>query len=192
MSVYRLLIIGDSFSASRDIDSWTQIISPKFGDVINLSSNGSSEYRIYKKLLSIDVMSFSHTIIVHTSPYRIYVDHSPLHQSSHTHRQCDLIYQDVKSADITEFSKNALWYFENLFDLDQAKNLHELLIDKMIDITSNTASLHLTFFKQSAPEKVKDLSDIWKKNPGDINHMDAVGNIKVAKFINNFYKFFGN
>ena len=108
MQPYKILLIGDSFSSSNHTDSWTNLLPGC--TIVNLSSNGSSEYRIFKKLTNTDLTQFSHIIIVHSSSYRIYIDYNPLHVDSLTHQHCDLIYQDVKFAAKTQFTQNIKWY----------------------------------------------------------------------------------
>lgn len=190
MSTNKILLIGDSFASSNHLDSWINLLP--HCNLVNLSSNGSSEYRIFKKLVKIDLTLFSHIIIVHTSPYRIYIDHNPLHLTSLTHQDCDLLYQDIKHADPTEFTQNVKWYFENVFDLDQANTIHNLLIEKIVDLTMPYQSLHLSFFEDEKNTNINNLNVIWKKNPGLINHLDKNGNKKVAKFIETAYNFKNN
>jgi hypothetical protein len=174
MNTNNILIIGDSFSSNTCSDSWTTLLTNC--KITNLSSNGSSEYRIFKKLINTDLTPFSHVIIVHSSPYRIYIDHNPLHVTSQTHQNCDLIYQDVKLATKTEFTQNVTWYFENIFNLEEADTIYSLLVEKMIAITSQCQSLHITFFENEKNNSVINLNSIWKKHPGSINHVDTNGN----------------
>jgi hypothetical protein len=181
----RLLIVGDSFSADVGQQSWTKKL-PGFA-VTNLSTNGSSEYRIFKKLVNTDLKEFEYVIIVHTSPYRIYIEHNPLHLDSLTHQECDLLYQDIKSADLTKFTQNVAWYFENVFDLEQANIIHNLLIEKIVTLTTNHHALHLSFFKDEKNDNITNLSSIWKQHSGSINHMDEIGNDKVAILIKTTY-----
>jgi hypothetical protein len=181
----KILLIGDSFSSSNHQDSWTKLL-PNF-DIVNLSSNGSSEYRIFKKLVKTDLTQFDYIVIVHTSPYRIYIDHNPLHVNSQTHQTCDLLYQDVKSAKATKFTQNVAWYFENIFNLDQADVIHDLLIEKIVKLTEAYQCLHLSFFEAEKNSNVVNLHSIWHEHPGSINHLDNNGNKKVAKFITTMY-----
>jgi hypothetical protein len=190
MLTNKILVIGDSFSSSNDSDSWINLL-PNC-DIINLSSNGSSEYRLFKKLVKTNLTSFSHIIIVHTSPYRIYIEHNPLHLNSSTHRECDLLYQDVKHADSTKFTQNVRWYFENVFDLEQANTIHNLLIEKIVDLTAHHQSLHLSFFEDEKNININNLNSIWKKQPGSINHLNKTGNEQVANFIETVYNFKNN
>lgn len=185
MSNNKLLIVGDSFSASADVNSWTQSISDFV--VTNLSGHGSSEYRIFKKLKNADLTAYSHIIVVHTSPYRIYVEHNPMHQDSQTHKNCDLIYQDVRQADPTKFTKNVGWYFENIFDLEQADDMHYLLVQEIIKLTQAHNTLHLSFFEDQKNLPVINLHSIWKLHPGNINHLSKYGNTMVANFVKSAY-----
>ena len=180
-----VLIIGDSFAANSGQLSWTKLL-PEFATT-NLSTNGSSEYRIFKKLIGADLNQFKYIIIVHTSPYRIYIENNPLHLNSLTHQNCDLLYQDVKHANSTEFTQNVTWYFENVFDLDQANTIHNLLIEKIVNLTAQHQVLHLSFFEDEKNKNITNLNSIWKQHPGAINHLDNIGNEKVANFIKTSY-----
>jgi hypothetical protein len=178
----KILLIGDSFSSNNTDNSWVSQIDNCTID--NLSSNGSSEYRIVKKLMSTCVSEYDFVIIVHTSPNRIYLTDNPLHTNSPTHSQCDLIYQDVKSADPTMFTNNVSWWFENIFDLEYARDIHKILIETSMLLLKDVPSLHLTFFDLDNILNLNNLHYIWKKYPGNINHLSSNGNIKVAEFIN--------
>lgn len=180
-----LLIIGDSFSANSDQTSWTKLLS-EFA-VTNLSTNGSSEYRIFKKLINTELTQFDYIIIVHTSPYRIYIEDHPLYLNSQTHQNCDLLYQDIKCSKSTKFTQNVAWYFENVFNLEQANVVHSLLIDRMVELTATHQTLHLSFFENEKNPNIINLNSIWKKHPGLVNHLDSTGNKKVAKFIETVY-----
>jgi len=182
MVTSKLLIVGDSFSANTGDLSWTTQLDYQ---VTNLSAAGSSEYRILKSLQTQNCSKFDRIIIVHTSPNRIYVPFNPLHQNTNTHKNCDLIYQDVKSlADTQPFAKNVAWWFENIFDLDTAMDMHQLIVDKIIDLTTGNKCLHLSFFDIDHP-MIYNLHRIWKKRPGDINHLSLQGNLEVAQFVRN-------
>jgi hypothetical protein len=177
----KILLIGDSFSTSNDTCSWTTQLDNAIVD--NLSSNGSSEYRIVKKLMSADVTKYDFFIVVHTSPNRIYVKNNPVHTNSVTHPTCDLIYQDIKSATPTKFTDSVGWWFENVFDLEHALDVHNILIEKSMWLLTNKPSLHLTFFDLDN-SNLTTLHHVWKKYPGDVNHLSKDGNIKVAEFVN--------
>lgn len=173
-----ILIVGDSFSASESTSSWTNLLGCP---ITNISSNGSSEYRILKKILSKKLDHYDAVIVTHTSPNRIYVDYNPTHLDTIGYRDCDLIYSDVKDKQ-TEFAKNASWYFENVFDLEQANLVHRLMIDKIIQLTQPVKNIHVSFFDFGYPGLI-NLHHIWKQCPGDVNHLNLNGNIKVANII---------
>ena len=93
----KLLIVGDSFSADNTSDSWVTQLDY---DVTNMSSRGSSEYRILQKLEVADISFYQKILVVHTSANRIYVESNPLHKHSKQYQECDLIYNDVKKTDL--------------------------------------------------------------------------------------------
>ena len=65
-------IYGDSFGASTSSDSWVNLLKQQY-TVNNFCSNGTSEYRIYKTLKNTYKEEVDIYIIVHTSPYRVYI-----------------------------------------------------------------------------------------------------------------------
>lgn len=173
----KLLIIGDSFSASMSDRSWTNRLGH---DTINMSTCGSCEYRIIKKLLESNLNEFDHVLMVHTSPYRIYFDKNPFYQNSETHQECDLIYADIKNKKNNVFVEHVTWWFENVFDLNQAEFLHTLLIEYSQKYLSSVPNTHITFFEKCSVEGVHDFSVIHKQCPGDINHLNEEGNSWVV------------
>jgi hypothetical protein len=178
----KILLIGDSFSAATTKQSWVSLLNH---NITNISSCGSSEYRVIKKLLNSKIEMFDHIIIVHTSPYRIYTEFNPLHQHSNTHKNCDLLYQDAKDKTGIKFADNVCWWFENIFDLQQADLVHQLLINHSFNIIKSIPSTHITFFENVKESKVHNLSHIYHNHPGDINHMDVNGNQLVANYVCN-------
>jgi len=182
----RLLIVGDSFSGVKDSrQSWTCLLDDF--DVVNLSQPGCSEYRVLQQLKTVDLADFDLLIAVHTSPNRIYINQNPLHLNSKTHQSCDLIYQDVVAQPASTFQNHVVWWFENVFDLEHAQTIHELLIDRIVDLTHSIPSLHVSFFDIDH-KSVYNLNNIWKKYPGNINHLSIKGNQEVAEFIRNKLK----
>lgn len=149
-----------------------------------MSSCGSSQYRILKKLLECKLQKFDHVLLVHTSPYRIYIQHNPLHAHSETHQHCDLIYNDVKNKQGSDFVNHVCWWFENAVDLDQCELVHQLLVKYSSDYLQHVASTHITFFPDCGLPFVHDFSQIYREHPGSINHMDEHGNRLVANRLN--------
>jgi hypothetical protein len=179
MVKFKILIVGDSFAASADQASWTNLNGQY--QVTNLSQAGSSEYRIVKTLKQAIAQSWDHVIVVHTSPNRIYVEHNPLHQNSNTHQHSDLIFQDVENHRGDQFADHVCWWFENIFELEQAEFMHQLLIEKAQQITAHVPATHISFFDINST--VENLHWIWKKHPGTINHLDNIGNELVMKHL---------
>ena len=182
----QLLIVGDSFSAVKNNkQSWVCQLDEY--DVTNLSMAGCSEYRIHLQLKTVNLADFDLVVVVHTSPNRIYIDQNPLHTDSETHYNCDLIYQDVRSQPTGEFRDHVVWWFENVFDLEYANTVHNLLINSIVDQTCDIPSLHISFFDNNH-KSLYNLHSIWKKYPGDINHLNIKGNQQVSEFIRNKLK----
>ncbi len=177
--VKRLLIIGDSFSASTAAEGWNNLIDHY--QVDNLSTCGSSEYRLIKILDQTNTDKFDKIIFVHTSPYRIYVKENPYYVNSDTHKNCDLLYADIESYLPDEFAQHVSWWFEHVFDLDQANFIHKRSIDYVIEKIPQ--ALHLTFFDYNH-DRVFNLHKVWKNNLGSINHMNKRGNQQVVDFVN--------
>lgn len=173
-----LLIIGDSFSS--DSSGWAAQL-PEY-NVTNLSSNGSSEYRILKKLMIEDLTKYDQVIMVHTSPNRIYITHNPMHIENSAYQDCDLIYQDVLAQN-SEFSNHVVWWFHNVFDLEHANDMHQLLIEKSMTLLKNKPSLHLSFFESYGYSEIHNLNHIWQRHPGQINHLSNKGNQMVVNFV---------
>ena len=179
----KLLIIGDSFSANNTKDSWTQNLHVP---CYNFSTNGSSEYRIWKKICNTDLALYDMAIIVHTSPNRIYTVDDHMYPADHSHSHSDLIYNDVVNKQGNIYADHAIWWFENVFDLEHAEDIHRLLV---ADCTTKITipCLHLTFFDLDI-DNVVNLYPIWQSYPGSINHMDRNGNNIVAKKVDSMIK----
>jgi len=173
----RLLIVGDSFAASKHVDSWTQQINY---DTTVIGLPGASEYRLldYLETQSLD---YDKIIVVHTSPNRIYIEQNPYYEFSDTHINCDLLYTDIKSKLPDEFAKNVCWWFKNVFSIDHASYIHKLMVERSQQLLPD--ALHITFFDMQYLG-VENLYNIWKENTGDINHMNVRGNQLVASQVN--------
>ena len=53
--------------------------------------------KIWQNLLAHKFQDFDKLILVHTSPYRLYINKNPFYINSDTHQNADLIYQDIKN-----------------------------------------------------------------------------------------------
>jgi len=179
----KVLIVGDSFAAHNS-RGWTCQLGKDF-EVTNLASNGASQYRVLKAVLETDLDQFDFVIVVYTSPNRIYIEKNPYYQDSKTHADCDLIYEDIRSRRPDSFAEHVSWWFENVFDLEQANHMHQLMCEKIKTLLLDKSALHMTFFELGHIGNIEILHQIWKEHPGTINHLNETGNRLVAEFVKN-------
>lgn len=169
-------IFGDSFAANRGLNSWTEILSQKY-ETKNYSSNGSSEYRIWKNYHSQkhNIQENDRVIFCHTSPYRIFLKNSQplLSRLLTSHKSCDLIFNDVFSKNEKDFV-NVL---KKIWDDDFFKDTYDLYV---ADLKTVPNSIHITFFDTDI---VESFYHIWMQHKGNINHMTEVGNLLISKQI---------
>lgn len=189
MPKLKLLITGDSFAADWSSVSkskgWPNLLTEEY-DVTNIAQAGCSEYKIYKQLCSVDLQSFDHIIVCHTSPYRIYVKENPIHHSKPLHKNSCFIYNDIVEHDLSCIKE----YFEKYFDLEYAEHIHNLLI-KEIDAMCPAHTLHIANFEWDRLYTCKnwlDLYPIFKSNRGNVNHYNSKGNKLVYNTIGNKLK----
>lgn len=182
----KILICGDSFAADWTIKygniGWPNMLANEY-KVTNLAQAGCSEYKIYQQLSSISLSQFDKIIVSHTSPYRIYVSEHPIHKSDTLHKDSDLIYSDIKEH--AKDNKNLipiLNYFENYFDLEYSKFIHNLICKEIDNKLQNFPVLHITSFDWDGLYKFNKIINFYKlfqKNKGLINHYNLEGNKKV-------------
>lgn len=193
----KILIVGDSFSSDwtvkyPDQPGWPNMLGKNF-DVVNCSQAGVSEYKIWKQLISQELKQYSHIIISHTSPYRIPVETNPLHKNDTLHSACDFIYQDVKESNDPSLD-SVVEYFEKYFDMEYARFVHQLTVDKEISYMQSFSkhTLHLNRFSETnLPGKnVINFADLFKKHKGLINHFSVNGNIKMYNDIKNWIQMY--
>ena len=169
----KIWIFGDSFASSNHSYAWTSLLSD-YGNVINEASNGSSEYRIWKKYQTNKRYITGNDIVIfcHTSPSRIFLkdNASILSRIIPSHPLCDLIFSDIFSKRETKFINilKEIWddeYFQDTFDM-LVKDLHSV-----------PNSIHVSFFEDSL------YNILWKDYPGNINHLNMTGNQLVFQHI---------
>jgi hypothetical protein len=182
-----LLICGDSFSADYtveypDAQGWPNLLCNDH-NVTNLSSAGSSEYRIWKNVQTQNLTEFDAVIISHTNPYRLYVKSHPIHAASKLHKHSDFIFNDVENHHLDLVTQ----YFKTHYDLDYAVDIHQLIMLEIASLCSNVPCVHIKHMDISHPSNIPivDFSKIWAKNKGIINHYNDKGNTMVYKFIKN-------
>lgn len=179
----KLVIFGDSFAASNHKDSWAKNLDPTTD---NFSTNGSSQYRIWKKITSTDHTDYDVAVVVHTSPNRIYTTDNHIYPVNHSHANSDLIYNDVLNKRGNPYADNAIWWFENIFDIEHAEDMHRLLVADCIKKVT-IPCVHLTFFDLNI-DHVINLHKVWQSHQGLVNHMNANGNTIVAKKVDSLLK----
>ncbi len=176
-------IFGDSFGVSKKedaFDGWTAILSKQF-DVQNYCQCGVSEYKIQKQIESAELSQFDRIIITHTSHTRIYVEHNPLHQHSQYHKDCDIIFSDIEHNN-DDFSKACQLYFKHIFNMNHAIDMHNLVCQKIDQLTQNHSVIHMTHFDYTNLyrfKKMLDFCDLFSKQRGDVNHYTKIGNKKI-------------
>jgi lysophospholipase L1-like esterase len=193
----KILILGDSFSADWTVKypdqiGWPNMLSKDF-DVVNCSQAGVSEYKIWKQLLSQELKQYSHIIISHTSPYRIPVETNPLHKNDILHSACDFIYEDVKESNDPNLNV-VIEYFEKYFDMEYARFVHQLIIDKEISYLQSFSEniLHLNRFTETdlSVKNVINFNTLFKKHRGLINHFTIKGNKQMYQDIKNWIQMY--
>lgn len=174
----KVLLCGDSFSADYTVkdkssNGWPTMLA-KDVDLTNVSRAGASEYRIWRQVRDNLNNSYDKVVVSHTSPYRIYVEKHPLHQNDILHQECDLIYNDIKGRGLDHIER----WFEECFNEEHAVDLHQLLIKDIDRMCKDHNVIHLGHLDISAPDNFDfvNLNDIWKVNPGPVNHYDDKGN----------------
>ena len=179
MAKKSILIVGDSFCAANNHDnSWHNRLRDHF-HVTNFSQCGVGQYKIHKQLYC-SQQSFDIVIYFISSPYRCHTESNPFYDILHpTHANCDFIYQDVVDKLPDHKAQNMVWWFENVFDLDQAKYMHNLLV-------ANDCKAHniipISFFDCTHIDRSVNIIDffpIWKNHPGSWNHLNDQGHDQV-------------
>jgi hypothetical protein len=193
----KILICGDSFAADWTIkhpgQGWPNMLAEQH-EVVNLAQAGCSEYKILKQLESTDLNTYDRIIVSHTSPYRIYVKTHPVHHNDPLHKNCDLLYADVKAHAIK--NKNLVPivnYIENYFDLDYAKDIHRMLckeIEQLLESVQDRV-IHIANIDYTAIYTFKNMinfDNLFASNGGSMNHFDAKGNKEVFKILSTTLK----
>ena len=149
----KILICGDSFSADwsakhQDYKGWPILLADTH-QVTNLSQAGCSEYKIWKQLYAADLSLFDYVILSHTSPFRIPIESHPDHYNDVLHKDCDLIYSDIKQSK-NKTLQSVADYFEKFFLPEYAIFVHDLIIGyeiKYLESFKGTA-IHITGLPQ--------------------------------------------
>lgn len=187
-SMKKLLICGDSFAADWTVkysgQGWPNMLSRHFL-ISNIAKAGVGEYKIYQQLCSQDLDKFDAIVIAHTSPFRIYVKKHPLHHRDLLHDNCDFIYSDLKgSEDKFPEIRCVTEYFENYFDQDYAKFVHDLICEKIEKLCDNKKVVHLINFEDQYKFKNSlNFVSVFQQHRGSMNHFNETGNQIVFESI---------
>ena len=187
-----LLICGDSFAADWTVKyndvGWPNMLANDF-KLTNLAQAGCSEYKIYKQLISANLIKYDAIIVSHTSPNRIYIKSHPVHANDLLHKNSDLIYTDiVEHAKSNKSLKPIVDYFENYFDLEYAMFVHKLLCEK-IEKHLNTFKgpvIHVTglpWDNLHCFNNMLSFEYLSKDHKGLINNYNQAGNEIIYKKI---------
>lgn len=187
-----VLIAGDSFGAEWPIkgnnQGWPNLLVSDF-KITNISQAGVGEYKILKQIQSIDQKDFDIIIVNHTSPGRVHTRKHPIH-STGLHENCDLLYNDIdrRFSVFNRALQSAKDWFLYHYDDEYQKDVYRLIrkeIDSIINIPYLAVS-HMPISVEFCIEKNHlDLSNIWLKRRGDVNHYSKEGNHLVALCIEN-------
>ena len=191
----KILICGDSFAADWTVkypgQGWPNLLAEDYA-VTNLAQAGCSEYKIYQQLLSSNLNSFDCIIVSHTSPYRIYVSCHPVHKNDLLHKNSDLIYNDIKFHAQTNKDLDVIVkFYEQYFDLDYAKFVHDCIIEKIIiHLAQFTGKIiHITNLPDTqlpadtAHSKSINFNTIFQTHAGLLNHYNEIGNQTIYQAI---------
>jgi hypothetical protein len=189
----KILICGDSFAADWSVkyqsqEGWPNLLKKNY-NTTNVAQAGCSQYKIWLQISNANIDQFDKMIIWHTSPYRIPVDHHPLHFSDSLHAHCDLIYQDVKESTCPEL-QCVVDFYENFFNIEHAKFIHTLTTNHILEYLGkkfHKPILHL--HNTDSDYKNYNFCSVekeTKKHKGFINHLSVQGNINVFNKVKNW------
>jgi hypothetical protein len=180
-----IVIVGDSFSSDNCNGSWINLLE-KNHTVTNLSQRGISQYRIYTIIKqNLLLINQSDVLLVwHTNSDRIYipdgVDYPTRLISSHS--CCDMIANDALNN--SDWKKIAHTYYKNFYDKDMQEDISRLLIDKIHQVVRSKILDFSGFDIFHDYHFIKSFHNVRLEFPGNINHLNLVGNSRVFEYIN--------
>ena len=182
----KILICGDSFAADWTVKypekGWPNFLADEY-TVTNLAQAGCSEYKIYKQLVSQNLDEYDVIIISHTSSYRWYIETPhPVHYADPLHKNSDLIFTDIESHNkFRSGLSSIIYFFKNYFSTEYADFIHELISEKIYNITKHKKVLHLTHIDCKYNFDVVNFSYVFKNYRGNINHYNDIGNRIISE-----------
>jgi hypothetical protein len=176
----KISIFGDSFSSDRGPDSWIDLLVGEHV-ISNYSQRGVSEFRIHRTLSQqIDRISQSDVVIVfHTNPDRVYVPDQTLTPSRQisTHPVCDMLVSDS----LEKWSPAEI-YYKHFYDQEFQDTLYGFIVNDIRLKCQHVKLLEFSGFDTEI-ERIYSIKYLRDQYPGKINHLDIVGNMTVAKLI---------
>lgn len=174
-----VLIIGDSFAAKHPGDpgfaTWYDLLGNNHS-VVNRAQAGVGQYKINQQYQpTADIC-----ILLITSELRLHCVQNPFYPAhDHRHHCSDLIYNDIRDRLPDVRAQHIDYYFDALFDVDHARYMHNLLL-RDIESRIQQRLIPVTFFSPFAGQhdfhgRLRDLSWIFDKHRGDVNHLTAHG-----------------
>jgi len=171
-------IYGDSFGVSSDRDSWVSMLAKHY-KIKNYCIPGASEYRILQSIKS-NIPDGDIVILVHTNPYRVFVEYNPLHPNT-GHKHCDLVFSDIDHHKKTNFGRAAMDYFKYIFSEQQCEDFYDMCIKEQSLLLNDLQVIHTTHFQTNRDMLYFDYNSSPHK--GNINHYNKQGNLLVYRHL---------
>ena len=169
----RIFVFGDSFAATPN--GWASMLD---GEVSNFAENGIGEYKIYKALKT--YLNFDKAIICHTSPWRVHARTHPVHKNNPTRFNNDFMLNDVEyHSKINKDMKIVHEYLKKYYDPEYQEDTYKVFVNELMRISK---TIHITFHEPDDTKQIThNFNEIYKKHPGQINHMSHEGNKIIAE-----------
>lgn len=171
----KIFLFGDSFSTNSF--GWPNMLGVK---IQNFSENGIGEYKIFQKVMKNQI--YDKSIICHTSPWRVHTPVHPVHKDNTDRPNNDFMFSDIEYHKHKHKEMELVYnYLKKYFDPNYQIDIYRLLLEKLF-LLKNT--IHITFHDPNDTKIIQNnFNHVWKKYPGDINHMSMEGNRLVAEMI---------
>jgi len=171
----KFFVFGDSFATNST--GWSSMLGLK---VQNFAHNGIGEYKILREVRQ--HTNFDKAIICHTSPWRIHTRIHPVHHNDENRPHNDFMLNDVEyHSQTNKDMKLVNNYLKKYFDPNYQLDVYNLLVRELLQIKN---TIHISFHDPSDTKQIKNnYHHLWKKYPGDINHLSMRGNEIVAEEI---------
>ena len=183
----KLGIFGDSFGYQKTRDpfpSWVDLLSREYL-VDNHCECGVGEYKILKQLQQADLDRYDAIIVTHTSYSRVFVEHNPLHATSETHKNCDILYSDIEGHK-DEFSRAGQLYFKHIYSDEYARDMHNLILQEIDRLLVGRKVIHMTHFDHAGLYQFPNLlefNELFLENRGTVNHYNETANMAIFTIV---------